>query len=63
MDIFAFLQYLPANRVLPVQVQTVELELFNELDDVGDKLGPGVGIIHQPAVLVALRVIPASNGN
>ena len=54
--------HLPALGVLPVQVQTIEVVLLDEFDDVGVEFGPGAGAVDEPAVLVPLRVVPATNG-
>ena len=48
--------------VLPVQVQTVEVVLLDEADDVLDEPGAGGGVVHQAAVLVSLAVVPTSQG-
>ena len=48
--------------VLPVQVQTVEVVLLDEADDMLDEPGAGGGVVHQAAVLVSLAVVPASQG-
>merc|ERR1719384_1845080 len=53
---------LPAAGVLPVQVQTVEVVLLDEADDVLDEPGAGSRVVHQAAVLVSLAVVPTSQG-
>ena len=54
--------HLPAAGVLPVQVQAVKVVLLNKLDHILDEPRPGGGAVDQPAVLVALAVIPAAQG-
>ena len=54
--------HLPALGVLPVQVQTVEVVCEEEAGDLLHEGGPAAAAVHQPAVLVPLRVVPASDG-
>ena len=51
---------LPALGVLPVEVQSLEAELFDELHGIGDELVPGRRIVDHAAVLVTLRVVPSA---
>ena len=52
--------YLPAHRVLPVEIQTVEVVLLDELNDIGDELPSRAGAVNQSAVLVASGIVPAA---
>ena len=54
--------HLPALGVLPVQVQAVEVVGEEEADDLLHEGGPAAAAVHQPAVLVPLRVVPAADG-
>jgi len=53
---------LPATRVLPVKVQPIEVVLLDKLYCVGDELFPSFWVVDQLAVLAALAVIPATQG-
>ncbi len=54
---------LPAGRVFPVKVKTVKVVLEDEVHNMLDELGPGGGVVDQPAVLVTLGIVPPANGN
>ena len=55
--------YLPAWGILPIEVEPVKVVLLDEADHVVHELPPGRRIVDQPAVLVALGVVPAADGD
>ena len=40
--------YLPADRIFPVEIESVKLELLDEVDHVRDEPAPRAGIVDQP---------------
>ena len=55
--------YLPAFRILPIKVQTIETILFDEFDGFGDESGPGWWTIDQFAIFSTGGVVPSTQSN
>jgi len=57
----AFL-YLPTLRILPIQIEAVEVVLFQECHRVLNEFPSVFSVINQSAVLVPCAVVPPANG-
>lgn len=52
--------YLPALGIFPIQVQSIETELLDEVQCVDDEFLSSRWVINQARVLVASRIIPSA---
>lgn len=53
--------HLPALWVLPIEIESVEIVLFQKTHHVLDKLVPGGRVVDQLAVLAAGRIVPTAD--